>query len=833
MISQTKKQCFIRSRRRVLAVAVFAGAMAGINAASVEAQQSSAVQAVSVGYDIPAGPLGAMLLNFAEAVGVELKIDGALTAGKRSNGLRGNYTVQQGFEQLLQGSGLVAAQNGKVYSLQVHSETARTLSAVKVVDSALGSTTERTGSYTTGATSTAARLNLSPRETPQSVSVITRQQIEDRNFVNLDDAMEFATGITASTANFNRISYTARGFALTDNMVDGLPSIANAYAGYVPNLAFYDRVEIIRGGSGLTYGGVSLVGSAGGTVNLVRKRPTAQSQVSVVLRRGSFDNNYVEVDAAAPLNEKGTVRGRVDVSYEDKETFIELEDSRKPAFYGIVESDLGAKTLLTLGGSLERYDGNFAPYGLPRYTDGGDLGLPRSSRGYAPAYNNYYTDVDTVFAEVEHQFDERWKLRVAANYQEREQGGFTINTTGAVNRTTLLGPSFGTTVSDSKSDDERRALDLIVTGGFDLLGRSHDVAFGGSWAETETGRGRSATGTAPTVTQNIFNVDPWSIPRPALGPWTQGATSSTSTTDGIYAVGRFSVADPLKVILGARVSSVTSESKNHLTGVKAKAEEKNEFTPYGGIVYDFAEHWSAYASYADIFRPQNTNYTASGSPLEPVIGANYELGVKGEFYDGKLNTSFAVFRVEETNRAQVDPEHLQPCSGSPTLGDCYVAEGEVRGEGFETEISGELLPNWQITAGYTYVDTEYLRDRIRTGGASANEGKSFRTTTPEHLFRVWSDYKLPGALAAWSVGGGVSAQSEIYSLNTTTNVRYDQSGYAIWNLRVGYKLDDHWSLALNINNLFDKEYYLRLGTVASGNRYGEPRNTMVTLRGTF
>lgn len=306
------------------------------------------------------------------------------------------------FKTRLKSSVLLAAIAASSTVLHAQNDEEKKLAPVKVVDSALGATTERTGSYTTGSTSTATKLNLSPRQTPQSVSVITRQQIEDRNFVNLDDAMEFATGITASTANFNRISYTARGFALTDNMVDGLPSIANAYAGYVPNLAFYDRIEIIRGGSGLTYGGVSLVGSAGGTVNLVRKRPTAQPQVSVVLRRGSWENNYVELDAAAPLNATGSVRGRVDVSYEDRETFIDLEDSRKPAFYGITEADFGAKTLLTLGGSIERYDGNFAPYGLPRYADGGDLGLPRSSRGMAPAYSNYYTDVETVFAEIEH-----------------------------------------------------------------------------------------------------------------------------------------------------------------------------------------------------------------------------------------------------------------------------------------------------------------------------------------------------------------------------------------------------------------------------------------------
>lgn len=710
-----------------------------------------------------------------------------------------------------------------------NSQQNKVMKKITVVDEGLEATTEGSGSYTTGAMNTAAKLPMSIRETPQTVSVITRQEIEDRNIVTLDEAMETAVGVVSSTANFNRISYTARGFAITDNMIDGIPAVGNAYAGYVPNLAFFDRVEIIRGGAGLTYGGVSLVGSAGGTVNLVRKRATADSQISTVVRRGSFNNNYVELDGSSALNESGTLRGRLVASYEDRETFIDLENSRKPAFYGIFTADLGERTTASLGGSIERYDGNFAPYGLPRYTDGGDLGLPRSSRGLAPAYNKYYTDVDSLFGEVEHRFNDRWTLKAVANYQEREQGGLTINTTGAVNRATLLGPTYGATSSDSSAPDERRAADIILSGSFDAFGRVHEVAFGGTWAETENGRSRSASGPAPAATQSIFNFDPFLLPRPALGPATLSATGSTATTSGIYAMTRLSVADPLKVILGARVSTVENETHNFVTGANTGNKESDVFTPYAGVVYDVSTHWSAYASYADIFRPQNTLFTANGDPLDPVVGANYEVGVKGEHYDGRLNTTLALFRIEETNRSQVDPGNLTPCAGSPTLGDCYIAEGKVRGEGFEAEVAGELLPGWQMTAGYTFVETEYLRDRTRTGAPSANEGKSFRTTTPKHLFRVWTTYQLPGALSQWSVGGGINTQSEIYSLSN--NIRYEQEGYTLLNARVGYDLSEHWSLSLNVNNLLDEKYYQRLGTVISGNRYGEPRAVLVGLRG--
>ncbi len=828
-----------RSRRLAVAIhSVLLGlpslAVPGIALTLSASGQAAESRAAEREYRIPAGELSGALSRFAAEAGVLLSVDAQLTDGRTSAGLNGRYSVDGGFAALLQGSGLEAAlqANGSYTLRQQPEQGAVQLRAVKVTASDYrSSTTEGTGSYTTRAMGTATGLALTPRETPQSVSVISRQQIEDRNFVTLDDAMEVATGITASTANFNRISYTARGFALTDNMIDGMPSVGNAYAGYVPNLAFFDRVEVIRGSAGLTYGGISLSGSAGGAVNLIRKRPTAEPRVSVVLRRGSWDNNYAEIDGSVALNDSGSVRGRAVLAYEERETFIDLEESRKPAFYGIVEADIGERTLVTLGASVERYDGNFASHGLPRYSDGRDLRLSRSSRGMAPAWVDYYTDVDGVFAEVEHRFDERWNLRVAANYQEREQGGLTFNATGAVNPVTSMGPTYGAGVIDSMSPDERQALDLLLSGGFDLFGRSHEIAVGGSWAETESKRGRSATAPAPVITQTIFDFDPWAVARPAFGPWVRSPSSSTSTTSGVFGVTRLSLADSLKLILGGRVSSVESESRNVATGARTSADESEVFTPYGGLVYDFAGNWSAYASYADIFRPQSTLYTANGNPLEPVVGANYELGVKGEFYGGKLNTSFAVFRVEETNRSQVDPDNTTPCQGSPTLGDCYIAEGEVRGEGFEMELAGEILPGWETTAGYTFVETEYLRDRTRTGESSANEGRPFRSTTPKHLFRVWSNYHLPGALSRWSVGGGVNVQSEIYTL--ASNIRLEQGGYSLWNARLGYQLNDNWNLALNINNLFDKHYYLRLGSLAAGNRYGEPRNTMLTLRGSF
>ncbi|WP_051362222.1 TonB-dependent siderophore receptor [Solimonas soli] len=780
--------------------------------------------------DLPAQPLDQAINALAQKTGIQIVFPTDLAAGRSAPALSGEFTPREALERLLAGSGLAVEQqpDGTWLIVRPPSEGATLMQAVHVTaDAPPDDVTEGTASYTVRSASTSTRLPLSPRETPQSVSVITRQQIEDRNFVTLDDAMEVATGITSSTANANTVSYTARGFSMTSNLVDGMPALGNAYSGYVPNLAFYDRVEVLRGSAGLVYS----TGSAGGTVNLVRKRPAVEPQVSVSLRRGRWNNNYAEIDVGRALNASGSLRGRAVMTYEDRETFIDLEDSRRPSGYGIVELDLSESTTLNAGGSIERYDGNIAINGLPRYSDGRDLGLPRSSRGMAPAWNRYYTDVDTLFVGLDQRFGERWSLRLNADFQNRVQGGAMTSTMMAVDPLTQRVPAYGALFYLRRSPAKVSAYDLMLNGRFDLLGRTHELVLGGTRSEFVNQRERSATAASSPITQTIFEFDPWSVPSPAFGPLTLGNTESSSIDQAVYGTARWSLTDSWKLITGLRLSTAISESKDHAAHTKTKDEDKNQLTPFAGLVADLSEHWSAYASYAEIFRVQNTQYTASGDPLKPAVGINYEAGAKGEFYDGRLNTSFAAFRIDEENRSQLDPDNLQPCAGSPTGGDCYLAQGKVRAQGLETELSGEMLPGLNAVAGYTYVKTKYLRDRTRTGEPSSNEGKPFRSTTPEHLFKLWATYRLPGAWNAWNIGGGVNAQSDIYNLSGTN--RITQGGYSIWSARLGYQVDPHWNLSLNVNNVTDKTYYQRLGTLTNGNRYGEPRNWIVTVRGKF
>ncbi|MBK5556063.1 TonB-dependent receptor, partial [Pseudomonas sp. TH05] len=254
--------------------------------------------------------------------------------------------------------------------------------------------------------------------------------------------------------------------------------------------------------------------------------------------------------------------------------------------------------------------------------------------------------------------------------------------------------------------------------------------------------------------------------------------------------------------------------------INAKSKETGQVTPFAAVLYDLNDNLTAYASYSDIFTPQGSYRSFDGSSLKPLIGKNYELGIKGEWFDGRLNSAFNLFRTLQEDAVQDDPA----CPDSS----CSMNSGKVRAQGFEAEVSGEVIERLQLLAGYTYTQTKTLEDADTSKNGSA--GNSY---VPRHLLRVWGDYALDGALDKFSIGAGVNAQSDNYRTSPTSSRHITQAGYAIWNGRIGYRIDETWSLALNGNNLFDKRYYRTVGTEGFGNFYGDPRNFMLSVKASF
>ncbi|WP_312669444.1 TonB-dependent siderophore receptor, partial [Stutzerimonas nitrititolerans] len=333
-------------------------------------------------YAIPSGPLDQALNRFASEAGILLSVDAQLTAGKHSPGLDGSYSVDEGLARLLAGTGLRASSNDGNYALEVavDSGDALELEAVTVTGAQLGATTEGTGSYTTGSTSTATRMNLSPRETPQSLSVITRQRIEDQNLANLNDVVQNTPGLTLRRTGPERSSYYSRGFSLDNIMYDGLPtSLDSSQVSQdllSADMAMYDRVEVVRGATGLMQG----AGNPSAAINLIRKRPTREFQASIEGGMGTWDRYRTEVDVSGPLNDSGSVRGRMVTAYQTGNSFRDTLENERTLFYGIMEADLNDSTTLTLSASRQQDNNNGNGWtGIPVGFDGSDLHLSRST----------------------------------------------------------------------------------------------------------------------------------------------------------------------------------------------------------------------------------------------------------------------------------------------------------------------------------------------------------------------------------------------------------------------------------------------------------------------
>lgn len=816
---------FFRFRRAPLArAALCLGLALPLHAAPAQ------TAAQPVRFDIAAQPLASALDQFARQAGLQLVFKPDLAAQRQAPAVRGELPLRQALDALLAGSGLDGQVRDGTLTVQPAADSSgKTLAEVRVLARRAGDgTTEGTGAYTSRVTSIASKTDQSFREIPQSVSVVTRQQLDDQRATDVTEALKLTPGIVvANTVG----DFYSRGFQVTSMQVDGGAPLALGAYTYSPqqNMAFYDRVEVMRGASGLLGG----VGDPGGIINIVRKKPLAQRQVKVELSAGSWSRRGVELDATGPLAEDGSVRGRAVLSYQKGDSYMDWRSSEKPALYGVLEADLTPGTLLTVGGSYGKQHENGDYAGLPRYTDGRSLGLPRSTNFTQPwAYYDYETK--EFFAQLEHRFSNGWKAKLNASRVETELDRNWVYMGGAIHPQTLAGAVWrGGHIQSGNTQD---MVDLSLGGTFGLMGRTHEVLVGMDWQRVDS---FWQTGNFPgsgTVASNPFDPSVWTPSTDTYfntryGPWGQKQV-------GGYGVLRLHPTDRLHVIVGARASRYDfaqaiwsmDASGNRTPWSDTPFKEPTKVTPYGGVIYDLGGQWSAYASYASIFNPQALNMAGPppGTPLPPVKGASYEAGLKGELMDGRLNATFSIFNVERTGSAAVDPNY--ETSNNRWSGNCcYIAQGKVTSRGFDMEVGGEVRPGWQLAAGYTFNNT---RDH--------STAKTYSSITPRHLLKLSTAYTLPGALSQWHVGGSATIQSTHYVSGTAlsasgASVPFDftQDGYALWNAMVQYRIDPRWTLTLNVNNLFDKTYYQTLGSTFSNNLYGAPRNAMLTLRGSF
>ncbi|MGF6348036.1 ferric-rhodotorulic acid/ferric-coprogen receptor FhuE [Variovorax sp. W2I14] len=807
----------LRHALMALALGGLAGA-GGPAFAQASPSSPSLDAAASRAYDIPAGPLGRTLATFAAGNGIALSFDPALTQGRSSPAISGRYTAREAIERLLAGSGLqVVARTDGSYTLNRREAGAPAAGAVGIdtlapvtvtAEADRSGTTEGTGAYATRATAAATGLALSPRETPQSVTVITRQQIEDQNLLSLGQAMQSVPGVFAVSSDSDRTDLYARGFYIDNYQYDGVPTTVTTdfFGASTNDPVLYDRIEVVRGSTGLLTG----AGNPSASVNLVRKH--ADSKVfagSASLALGSWNLRRGTVDLQTPVTKDGRVRARIIGMTEDRDSFIDMYHGRKHVLYGVVDADLSPSTTLSVGIESQATRPTSSTWGgLPlTFSDGTATNWNRP-KSVGTRWTHWDTTTTTAFANLTHQFDNGWKLKANASHRDSQQNAKLLYLFGGLDRFT--GRGLGTLPGYFEHEFRQNSLDLQATGPFTLLGRTHELVVGVTNSQSRYVEANHPRTSALPSTGNFYAWD-GSFAEPAWEPLKVSGITKTRQT-GYYGAARLSLADSLKLIVGGRQNSWRS---TRLTA-DAPATRKHEvFTPYAGLVYDLGQNYSVYGSYTDIFQPQNYR-DATGSYLDPVTGKSYEIGLKGEHLNGKLNTSIAVFRAEQENVAQRDGTRLVPNS---TEGAYYGARG-VTSKGIELQVSGELAPGWQLNAGIA-----------RTLGRQGN-GDRINTTMPTTQATLFTTYRLPGEWHRLTLGGGINWQNRAYYAYSVgdLDLRYQQGSRAVVSLMARYAFTPKLALQLNIENIFDKKYYSNIDGQAY---FGTPRNAVATLSYAF
>ncbi|WHP05979.1 TonB-dependent siderophore receptor [Acinetobacter corruptisaponis] len=788
------------------------------------------------------------LKQLAIQTATTISYDTTALAKIKSVSLKGNYAVDEALEQLLKAHPFEAIKvTNAGYSIQAKSATA--VAEPKVVqlapihtkangteanstnnktgavqlatihlsaDKANNLTTEGSGSYTAKASTASTGLALTLKETPQLVSIITNQQMKDQNLTQLTDVVSQAAGLSikqgGNIGSDNSPIY-ARGQQVDNYLLDGV-KLMSSYSSIFQSqdMALFDRVEVVRGANGLMTGS----GTASASINMVRKKPLQDFKASVSADLGSWNYYRTDIDISSPLNASGTVRGRTLFAYQNSDSYIDRYNEERKIAYAVVEADLSEKTKGSLGVSYQQMDlSGVARGGLPSfYTDGSLIDWSRSDSA-AASWTGSDRTTTAFFADLEHQLNDRWKLKgiVSRTITDSDEVvGYTFSSKG-IDKATGSGAMLYATRWDYRPTQD--LFNLTLNGSFDLLNQTHDVVLGTTYTQSKNKRPTySGWNNDMSWDGNLDNIFTWNGDTPSR-PATQidGWYSGDDRSKSIFGAIRLKATDDLAVILGTRVEDwqrITGDHSNADNSTSyLKREENGEVIPYIGVTYDFTEHWTGYASYTNIFSPQDRK-TVTGSYIEPLVGKSTELGIKGEFFDNQLNIGAAIYQTKEDNKAVAITGVLAP-DGSQA----YRAESGTESRGFEIEATGKITDVWQISTSFT------------RNLSTDNQDKRLNTNVPDNTAKLFTTYTLPYLDEAITVGGGVRWQSEIYEKNTVSNTgRFTQGSYALVDLMARYKINDQLILNFNLNNLFNEKYHL----ATTNSYYGAPTNFRVGLK---
>jgi len=654
------------------------------------------------------------------------------------------------------------------------------LQTIQVKATSAEQSSEQTKAYNVKNSSSATKLNIEAKETPQTINVVTRQQIEDFGLTSTRDVLKNTPGVTVSNQETERTSYMARGFEISNILTDGVgfPLSGYNYNNTNPDTYLYDRVEIVKGADSLT----NAFGDPSATINNIRKRPTQEFQASGGVSYGSWDTQRYEADVSGTITSSGKVRGRI-MGYEQTgDSYIDRYSSEKNGFAGIVEADLTDSTLLTVGYSQEQNKPNANNWGaLPLLDANGKQISYDRSYNPNPDWAHWDNETQNAFVELKQKINEQWAAKLTYNYLDTKHNSRLLYYYGYPKAD---GSGVSLTPWGGQEHQEKHAVDFNLEGTYKLFNREHEATLGYSYIRSRQ-QDKQSTGTIND--SNVINstTTDWASWTPQSITWSDftEAANYTQNIDSIYAATRLHLNEDLKLLLGANY--VRAESKGESYGSPMSYSE-SKVSPYVGLTYNFTPEYTGYMSYTSIFRPQTGIDKDTNQALKPIDGKSYEMGVKSSWLDDRLTGTLSVFKTEQNNYP------LRNSDGNPL--NRKVPTSDLESQGVEVGLSGQITDNVNLSFGYAQFS---IKD-IKNGGEA-------RTYNPNQTLNLLTTY-TPSVLPKLKVGAGLQWQDGVKLYDSTVNSTITQDAYALVNLMASYEVNKHITLQANGNNIFDKKY---------------------------
>lgn len=637
---------------------------------------------------------------------------------------------------------------------------------------------------------------------PQSISVITQAKIDDLNLDTLDQIAKRTTGLRVLQNDDGRSSIYSRGYEYDQYSIDGLSSPMASINGTLPNLAAFDRVEVMRGPSGL----FNSASEMGGVVNLVRKRGKADGKQILEANVSNPTGYGVIADLQGSLSADDSLVGRTVLQYNQRANpvvdDIGGKDNQNSTVYVSIDKQLNDSSKFGLGYLMQ--DRQITPNnGLPTFADKSLISLPQD-KFYGAKWNDFNSQSHDVFADFEHRLASAGVISAGMRYSDRE-ADYNYAFAGSAlvdNKTNVAG--IGADIHETSL-----SADVNLSQPFKIGNHQSEYVIGADYKRFKTDNENARTqalGKGLTVEQ-INDLNEVSIIEQARRGEKGFAlvhTENTLSETGLYGKVNYKPIDKLSLIAGGRLSHYEIESDDKISNADASTDSSSKATGYGAAVYELTPNINAYGSYTQVFTPQ---YVANkdGELLKPREGDQIEIGLKGHWQD-TLSARLSAYHLTDENAA------------APTKDGDQVALGKRQMQGVELEVNGEIMPNLQVSGGYSYLDSDIKQ-------ASSDRDDGIFLLMPKHSANLWVSYEADNWLARpLTVGLGVNA---VGKFSSSQGIKADS--YNTWDAMVSYPFNDQLTGQLNVYNLFNKDHYVRVGSLNTFNIPGDEREVKASL----